>query len=256
MSQQSPNLRRRIFRFLRRGVSSSPILYSSLRGFFGRSEGAFLPGMTELVIEGFPRCGNSFVEASFLTANENLKLAHHTHAAAQVLMAIKHRTPVVVLIRDPAEAVASLIAHEPLKYDISGALKDYRHFYESLVHVADKVVVCDFSVIRSDVSLLLVRVSELYGVNLRRYLDSASSHSAEIFDVVNSISKSRGTIVGDAEPYSPTNDSDLQDIRRDALRKSAECIRVAMSLDDALDCRKIYERFLRMPSALSVGADK
>jgi len=63
---------------------------------------------TELVIEGFARSGNTFAVAAFSLAQPRpVRLAHHLHAPAQVLLAARMGIPCIVLVRDPVDAVAS-----------------------------------------------------------------------------------------------------------------------------------------------------
>src|SRR5205814_3293356 len=60
---------------------------------------------TEVVIEGFPRSGNTFAVAAFHYAQRprDVKIAHHAHVPAQLLSAVRLGLPAVVLVRDPEE---------------------------------------------------------------------------------------------------------------------------------------------------------
>jgi hypothetical protein len=54
---------------------------------------------TQLVIEGYPRLGNTFAVVAFLQAQkEDVRIAHHLHAPAQVIRAARWRIPTIVLI--------------------------------------------------------------------------------------------------------------------------------------------------------------
>mgnify|MGYP006403226531 CR=1 FL=1 len=67
--------KRRIIRRLRRIVFRSPTLYLPFRQL--RRPGTTLTQDTELVIEGFPRSGNTWAEFSFRQAQvRSVKLAH------------------------------------------------------------------------------------------------------------------------------------------------------------------------------------
>lgn len=101
---------------------------------------------SELVIEGFPRSGNSFALSAFKKANPSLRrIATHVHAPSQVEMALHYGIPCLVLIRNPEDAVHSLIALSIQIGDLSLADKAavrrrlkrefqyYDHFYRRII---------------------------------------------------------------------------------------------------------------------------
>src|SRR5689334_19049404 len=64
---------------------------------------------TEIVIEGFPRSANTFAVVAFRLAQQReIEIAHHLHAAAQIKHAINLKVPVIVLIREPSDAILSV----------------------------------------------------------------------------------------------------------------------------------------------------
>lgn len=108
-----------------------------------------------MVIEGYPRSGNSFALAAWQQAHgEDRPLAHHLHVAAQAVRAYHLGVPSLILIRDPIDAIASNIVRGPHLH-ISDALKDYIAFYstiltlpaEALFLAAFEEVVTDFGAV-------------------------------------------------------------------------------------------------------------
>lgn len=97
----------------------------TLRTWLGRSPAAFIAmfGLvndrarltradTELVIEGFPRSGNSFSVFAFSNFGADaLRLAHHVHSPSLIVLAARYRLPAVVLIRAPDDAVTASLAN-------------------------------------------------------------------------------------------------------------------------------------------------
>jgi hypothetical protein len=87
---------RRARRRLRGWIGEHPALYLPLAAGFRRAYDGSRKAVgreTEVVIEGFPRCGNSFAFAAFALAQPHpVHIAHHLHAPAQVL-ASAARTP-------------------------------------------------------------------------------------------------------------------------------------------------------------------
>lgn len=84
-------------------LSAHPSVYIP----FARRKYRDVPNMlvesdTELVIEGFERSGNTFAVVAFETAQPRpVKTAHHLHAAAQVVSAVRMGVPTLLLIRPP-----------------------------------------------------------------------------------------------------------------------------------------------------------
>lgn len=117
-------------RSVRRQVALRRRIYVPIRRW--RRPDAVVSGKTDLVVEGFPRSGNTWLEAALrLASRDELCLAHHTHAAAHVHEAIELGRPVVVLFRNPCDAVASLLALTGGRSSARQAFADYVSFYES-----------------------------------------------------------------------------------------------------------------------------
>jgi hypothetical protein len=86
---------------------------------------------TEICIEGFPRSANSYFYHVFTRFNPAVRVAHHLHVAGQVERSCRRRIPTVVLMRDPLDAVSSLLVADP---DLPPrlALASYIRFYERI----------------------------------------------------------------------------------------------------------------------------
>lgn len=117
-------------RALRRQISVYPPIYIPLRKF--RLADTVVTPQTDLLIEGFPRCANTWTEALIREAGQDrLKLAHHSHAAAHVKRALSLDVPALILFRDPDAAVASLLVLSENTLDAKGAYLDYVRFYKT-----------------------------------------------------------------------------------------------------------------------------
>ena len=85
----------------------------------------------QLVIEGFPRSGNTFARRAFLMAQgegfDKTRISVHFHVPAQVVRAARWQIPTLVLIRKPKDAVLSFVVRDPISVDL--ALKYYISFY-------------------------------------------------------------------------------------------------------------------------------
>ncbi len=97
----------------------------------------------DICIEGFPRSANSFFSRAFRMYNPTVKAAHHMHAPLQVIKAIEYGIPCVVLIRNPIDAIASvLVVDRALSTQF--AIQSYINFYERIWPVHNNVVLSDF----------------------------------------------------------------------------------------------------------------
>ena len=97
----------------RRVLVKLPVLYLPLTrwkyppGVLHRPEA--LHRNTELVIEVYPRSGNSFAYTAFDIAQGEtpVRVSHHLHTASPVIAALKAKIPCVILVRHPEDAIIS-----------------------------------------------------------------------------------------------------------------------------------------------------
>lgn len=115
---------------------------------------------TDLVIEGFPRSGNTFAVHALRTAQpQPPNIAHHLHMAAQVLWGLKRDIPALVLIREPVDAIASLLIYTNEDVSIATATRFYEHFYHQLLPVRDRVTVCRFEDLTTDYGAVIEKLN-------------------------------------------------------------------------------------------------
>lgn len=131
---------------------------------------------TELVIEGFPRSANSFAVGAFKAAQLNpVSVATHLHAPAQIILAARKNIPTLVLIRRPTDAVVSLRSldlevnsSKPSRarnFNVEHLLKNYIHFYTSIMPYKDKYVLGCFEEVTSNFGSVIKRINERYNTN-------------------------------------------------------------------------------------------
>jgi hypothetical protein len=127
---------------------------------------------TEIVIEGFPRSGNTFAVVAFRQAQQRaVEIAHHLHASAQIRRAAKLGLPTIVLIREPSDAVLSVAAKDQ-DVSISWALSSYIRFYSAVLPYLDKAVVAPFASVTSDFAGIIRQVNAQYGTNFHEFVPS------------------------------------------------------------------------------------
>jgi hypothetical protein len=117
---------------------------------------------TVCCIEGYPRCANTFAVVAFESAQTTkVKLAHHSHLAGQVLLAARRNLPILLLIRQPQDAIASLMMLDPNVTSMM-LLKDYARFYSALIPIIDNLQVADFDQVTGDFGRVIKRLNEKY----------------------------------------------------------------------------------------------
>ena len=121
---------------------------------------------TQLVIERFPRSGNSFARRAFVMAqneksSDKTRIAHHIHVPAQVVQAARWQIPTLVPIRRPRDAVLSFALWDPISVD--RALKYYRSFYETVEKYRDAYVLGLFEEITEDFGQVIKRINDKFG---------------------------------------------------------------------------------------------
>jgi hypothetical protein len=174
-------------------------LYRLKRLFVGKPE---VPGRevvqptTQLVIEGFPRSANTFSVWAFRQAQlEDVRVAHHFHYPAQVIRAAQWQIPALVLIREPSEAVTSLVMKDP-KASLEQALRHYVSFYKSVARYRDACVFGLFEEVIEDYGAVIERVNSKFGTHFAVF-NHTEENAKEVFSRIEELHRARnkGTIV-------------------------------------------------------------
>lgn len=146
---------------IRNWLGLYPALFLPAMGVFGSrpSRAATVGQDTELVIEGFPRSANTFAQVAFEMAQKHpVKLAHHVHVPAQIIYAVQRRIPVLVLLRNPEDAVMSLMVHTPW-VPAAEALAVYHQFHQRILPYSDGFVAATFEQVTADYGLVIRRLN-------------------------------------------------------------------------------------------------
>jgi hypothetical protein len=135
-----------------------------------RPRRAVLGADTELVIEGFPRTGNTFAVVAFQIAQARpVPVAHHLHISGHVVAAAERGVPALVLIRPPEATVVSAMMWWP-HVRARDALLAYAHFYERLLPLRDACVFAGFDEVTTDFGAVVERVNRRYGTDFAAFV--------------------------------------------------------------------------------------
>ncbi len=140
---------------------------------------------SDICIEGFPRSANSYAVVAFRLANPEVKIAHHLHVPAQLLMAVHKQIPAVFLIREPLEAVASFMVFQSSK-NADLYLKAYIRFYKVLKNIQSSLVIVDFATVTQNFNELVRRVNRKFSTHFLE-LENPEAHEKEIYQKLKRI---------------------------------------------------------------------
>lgn len=134
-----------------------------------RGHGVPVSRDAKIVIEGFPRTGTSFAVAAFdLAQPQKIRVAHHVHAPAQVLAAVRWAIPALVLIRQPEDAALSLVVRTP-SLSLEDALTGYVRFYRPLIRVRHGFEVATLEEVTRDFGEVTRRVNNRFGTSFAEF---------------------------------------------------------------------------------------
>jgi hypothetical protein len=120
---------------------------------------------TQFVVEGFPRSANTFAVIAFaMSQTEKVKVSHHMHAPANVMVAAERNLPTLVLIRRPLDAITSWAVKYPYK-SITQACKYYIRYYKTIAPYHDKYLLSTFEEVTSDFGAVMADVNRKFGTH-------------------------------------------------------------------------------------------
>ncbi len=145
---------------------------------------------TELVIDAFPRSGNTFAVHAFLAAQHRpVKLAHHFHAPAAIIAAARLHIPVLTIVRQPKDAIISFLIYAASDR-LMRAIDEYIEFYRAVAARRDRVFVARFDSITSDFGQVLAAFNERYGTSFALFVHT-KENVKKVFDTIEHLPVSK-----------------------------------------------------------------
>ena len=124
---------------------------------------------TDIVIEGYPRSGNTYGAFAFVVAQGGVaNVASHFHTPAQFALAARYRRPAVLVIRKPLEVVVSNLRFFPWMTP-NFALRTYISFHKRCLKNLDRLVVSDFPETTGRFGHVIERVNRKFGTAFAIY---------------------------------------------------------------------------------------
>lgn len=124
---------------------------------------------TEFVLDGFQGSANSFAADAFLASqDQTVHVAHHMHAPAQIIKAVRRSIPTMVTIREPYGTVLSLTSRWPY-VSVHQALRSYIGFYRKLEPYRDGYVLSPFDQTTEHLDRAIQQVNDRFGTDFDIY---------------------------------------------------------------------------------------
>jgi hypothetical protein len=198
---------------------------------------------TEILIEGFSRSGNSFAVAAFRRAQErHVRIAHHLHAPGHVVAATKAGIPVLVVIRDPDEAVPEFALSKP-NLSVRSVLRGYVRFYEPLVSLTSDFVIASFAQVTTGFGEVIARINQQFGTEFRSFQASDVNLRAAHEDVARDYLRRRGKGPAILGSVATASEGELNTLRGRILNDYRQ-----PELDESRGrARRLYEELLAAP---------
>ncbi|PAP75951.1 hypothetical protein BSZ37_05605 [Rubrivirga marina] len=200
---------------------------------------------TRIVIEGYPRCGNTFATVAFqLAQGTPVEAAHHLHAEAQIVGAAAAGIPTILLIRDPEEAVVSNA--RSFGYPLKTALRDYVLFYRRVLPYREHVVVADFQDVTSDFGAVVGAVNARFGTDFAPF-DHTDAEVQRCFAVIDEFYRRTAPEPG----RTVARPSGQRQVGKDVLRTAFNLPSHRALRDEAY---RLYHALVQAPASLSVAS--
>ena len=134
----------------------------------GNSNGLSL--LDDLVVEGFPSSGNTYLTHSIsMHLGESLSIAHHMHSTSLVKIALKKEIPVILCVRDPIDTAVSNAVRQKTSYfeeiiSASDWLKYWVRFHNRILEDlnSDYLYISEFSNLTNDVASEILKFKNQY----------------------------------------------------------------------------------------------
>ena len=138
---------------------------------------------TELVIEGFPRSGNTFTVFCLQDVAQNqLLLSSHVHHPSQLKLAVDRGVPTVLVVREPVAALSSYLTFGQHGRP-ADVFREYYLYHRELIPYADRVLILDFEEIISDMPAIIERINHRFSMVLPPF-DQSPENVARLFEEI------------------------------------------------------------------------
>ncbi|MGO9650446.1 MAG: hypothetical protein ACLPOO_20635 [Terriglobales bacterium] len=184
----------------------------------------------DLVIEAFGRSGTTFANFAFLSAQDRpVKTVHHTHAAAQIITAVRMKIPTMVIVRPPLESALSHMARH--RIPARPAVVAWIRYHRRILPYLDRIVVTTFDGMTRDFGAVIERINQTFGTNFGVW-QHTKENQEQIFEQIRKRNRFR---FGEAPTPERSRSLALPTPEREALK---EKFRIQLQAPELAELRK------------------
>ena len=157
---------RLVMRRIRSVIGNDPAFLPVVLRATPRGTSRRITAATDIVVEGYPRSGNTFAAAALrYIGGPDLTIASHVHTPSQVVLAVRRKVPVLLAIRQPIDCIASMIIAAP-HVPIDLALREWTDHYGRLWTHREHLVIATFDQITQDFGSVIDRVNRRFAMRI------------------------------------------------------------------------------------------
>ena len=139
---------------------------------------------TQLVVEGFPRSGNTFASKAFsLSQHRPVVVASHVHLPAQVKLAVRRRVPTLLLVRDPVDAAVSMAIADP-HHRVEHLVRYWIHYHREIQPLLGGVLLVTFAEATTDFGLVVDRLNRRFSTSFDRF-EHTPENVTRVFEAID-----------------------------------------------------------------------
>ena len=121
------------------------------------------PKSIDLVLEGYPRSGNTYAEHMLRIMCPGLRWISHTHSPGTLHWARMHQIPTLILIREPLDAAVSLFIYRMQQVSLFLCVHEWESFHQVAGRLENNAFLA-FHTLVSDTEASLVKSLHLLGL--------------------------------------------------------------------------------------------
>ena len=170
-----------------------------------------------------------------------LRIAHHMHVPAQIIRAVNWKIPTIILIRNPKDAVLSLVMYDS-RISIPQALKCYVSFYKTIYVYRAKYVIASFEEVITNYSSTIEKTNHKFGTKFVSHTPNGSDLKS-IFRKIESVGKIEAIRQGETK-CSELNIARPSSTRVSLKRKLLQKLKEPQNHEILQAAEKIYSEFI------------
>lgn len=220
--------------YFRRALWSRPLLYWPIA--MVRQRKNILSRNFDLMVDGFPRSGNTFAANWFQLHSGANRISSHHHNPAAVTLAVQRSKPVLILIRNPAGAAASWAVRS--RYPIAYILDSYIDYYRLIAPLAADICICGFHELISSPEAVTARLNCRFGLNFAAVSLSAERRQ-QVFSRIEDDHLVGNAVIDEHAISRPSG------LRAEAIKLALDLVHAPEHSDRLNRATHLYESFLR-----------